>query len=194
MSLCKSKTLPAMLVAGVVLLLSASGAEAARCKTYTTRETFKANTNVMVASGTPGCITVDTPQPIASGNSDAKVNYKVCCVAGASPCSSLITVSGTDTNGAPLSYNLTLSCRNGSSCSVPQDDLIGFVCETDECLCGQVESGTCIYDDADSECASGTCHDPVKCVPAASTWGLIVLALLVCIFGAVALRRRTVVG
>jgi hypothetical protein len=158
----KSK-LCAMLLASSALLVTAVEVQGANCKVYQTRNKFKANSLVTVTSSTPGCITVDTPQPIAVANRDAKVRYKLCCVDGAAPCSSLITVTGTATDDEAKEYSVTFSCRDGNAlCSIPQDDPIGFGCELDDCLCDQNETDICVYSDGDPDCQESTCQN---CAP-----------------------------
>ncbi len=143
-------------------------ADAALVKTKTK---FDRNTNATVTSGTPGCIVITTPMPIAVGKRDRRVPYVAVCVAGAAPCSSAITVSGTKSDGTALNNVLDRTLFCNANCLAGESN-IGLECESDACICGADDSLDCVYDYQDGcpdfpSCSTcdllGACVDNLGC-------------------------------
>lgn len=184
----------AFTIVSLYLLASAPPAHGKLCKTWWTNNKFESNTNVTVTSGTDTCIEVDTPIPIAVGNQDGKVKYKLCCVANVTDCSSLITVAGTGTDGKAKDYTLTRKCRN---CNIGRDALgdpdphIGDECESDDCICNATEDDLCIYtDDGACDPNPSVCVTCAREVPLLSNWGFPVICILSFAAGTIIIVRR----
>lgn len=173
-------------IAGLSGQAWASPAWVQSSKIFEHSKKLKANTTATVTSGTPGCITVETPQPIAVGNVNSKIKYKLKCVAGAAPCASIITITGTLPNGAAYSKNITYHCKGG--CPEGIGGAIGLLCEPDLCLtCGGPDDAS-VYSDDELQC-SGGCFSPVFTVPALGTWAVTLLVLMSLAGGGLLLGR-----
>ena len=153
------------LIAGIVfclvlILASGDGALAASKKSFRTKKKWKKNTLVTVTSSTPTCITVNTPMPLAVGNKDETVVYELECVNGR--CSSLITVSGTGTDGNPQSYSWTAKCRKRTGFLTHH---LGMACEDSACTVEMLEDLACEFLDDTTWCAVLPPGECFECAP-----------------------------
>lgn len=192
-------------LACAIVFVASGDALAAAAKTYKSKYKFKKLTEVNVTSGTPACIKVVTPQPIAVGNRNKIVRYRLECIDAT--CSSNITVTGTladkvcsasrDSNDRyPRKCTTSANCDNPATetCAVQERDYtiarfcrvcrntiasMGFWCEDDDCVCDSPYGDDCTWDE-DADCGEGTCTEPTcgRPIPSVSEWGMMALGLL----------------
>ena len=144
----------------VLILAAGDGVFAASKKTFRTKKKWKKQTLVTVTSSTPACVAVNTPQPIAVGNRDGTVTYELECVD--QTCSSLITVSGTGTDGNPQSYNWTVKCVKRTGFMTYH---AGIACEDSACIVEFVEDLACEFLDDTTWCAVLPPGECFQCSP-----------------------------
>lgn len=144
----------------VLILASGDSAFAASKKTFRTKKKWKKNTLVTVTSSTPACVAVNTPQPIAVGNRDGTITYEVECVD--QTCSSLITVSGTGTDGNPQSYSWTVKCVKRTGFMTYH---AGMACEDSACTVEMLEDLACEFLDDTTWCAVLPPGECFECSP-----------------------------